>query len=1825
MLLAQACASESDVLTNVAPDIAYAYDELGRLRAVSDGDGETAVYGYDEVGNLMGVERYPSHDVSVIELSPARAEPGARVTVLGTGFDRKAGRNTVAFGEAEAEVLHATPVELRVVVPDDVSSGPAPVKVTAGGEAAEAADEFEIVGGRVPVIDEVSPEVVAPGDEIVVRGRGFTGDRLLDQVFLQGGEAGGSGEVDGSGADVPSGGGTYLTVVSSSESEIRAMVPPVAVSGQLSVATPSGTGSADGVMYVVPPVERPSVSSFLAGVPAEGELELLGPDDVGDWSTAELGKPTALEIPAGRLGLVSFAGRARTRVVLDLPGEGLDCADVDVGLVAPGGLALGVEGIEDELAAWCGGGEDEAAMLPWDGSYTLVIEPSDGASGRASVELGEVGTEPVPERLSAGALAEKAQELEDLLGEPVETMTDAGPSAPSGGPVDGVERFGVDLSTGMLRVSETDLVVDDVVPVELTRGYRPVYGTLAPQESAGAFGLGSDLSFAMELDVSQAVQSATLELADGMSIPYRRVSDGTGRDDALLEHRGTPTPFHGSTIVWNGWGWDLSLEDGSALSFIGSGSGYLVAIADAHGNRVVVEHDVRRDQLGRLSTGKASTVYGPAGRWMSFAYDDEGRIVEVSNHLGDTLSYRYERPQGLTTGEDIFLQNHGLVAGVEYRDAGSELLGEVTYGYDDHNRLASAGGAGGELLRIDYDDEGRVSRQTLTDGTEFTFEYESETVRVDHPIEEEGTVETERVTRADVTDPTGALRRVDFDDGHWVTDTWAAGGDSEQTLTAEHDPDTGFITGLTDPGDLETSYRYDADGNLVSVLEASENGEAETIFDWDRFDLVTTTGPDGLATRFGYDDSGSLTNETWPGDLETAYSYDPGGRVASVTDPAGATTGVGYELAHRVTVTAGSDNDSLSGSNEPASFSEYYDAAGRLAAATDTNGGITQYRYDAWDQLVSVTDPAGSEIAFDYDSDGNLTSLTDEAGNATAYVYDEAGNLTRRTDPAGAVDEYSYDEAGRLVAYTDRRGIRTTYHYDTLSRLIRVVYGVTADGEPESAISYAYDASGRLIQVEDTAYGTVTLAYDDLGRLVSETTAAGEVAYSYDTAGRRTAMTLPDGTETTYDYDDAGRLVAIAQGDVSMETSRDDRGRVEQLDLPNGITASYTYDQLSQLLRIDYGSLGALRYDYDTTGQQTGVSGDLAETELPDLPTEEPAYGPGNEATTWNGKELVYDEAGNLGDDGTNTYTWDARGQLTAIEGGTEASFSYDPFGRRVETTFGGETTSYLYDGQNIAQATGDDGTFTYLTGLALDEVYGRTDGEGETITYVTDAQGSVIGLAGPGGRLATSYTYTPHGERTVEGDADPNTLGFTGREHDPSGLIYYRARYYSPDLGRFISEDPIGFEAGDTNLYRYVLGDPVNLTDPEGLQPAEVAGIAVCVATAWYIMEEAFEQHDRMQEAGQDLIDGRISREEHLLILDSVENRLLELLNMFFVICGGAMELASWIGVGSAVGVFGRRLAQGALNRLPSRFPGLRPKPGLRPGGAPTPRPTPSPGTPGPKPTPPGTRPTGGLRPGESPRGPGARPGRTPHGAPCSFSADTDVLLADGSTEDISDIQPGDMVYAADPITGEQGARRVTDTWVHTDTIIDLHTTAGDITTTEDHPFWNHSEGEWQPADDLSIGDQLLTATGDTLTVLGINPASAHQSPAYTLTVADLHTFHVTVGATGHEVLVHNQCGSPPPNRTPSGAGRSGALREAKRDAGVPVTQQPTRVRPNLDRRGRPQPGRVYEYEVPAPGGGKRTVQIRDDAGGHYYGPGDPQNRGPHFNVEDTNWHYDY
>jgi len=212
-------------------------------------------------------------------------------------------------------------------------------------------------------------------------------------------------------------------------------------------------------------------------------------------------------------------------------------------------------------------------------------------------------------------------------------------------------------------------------------------------------------------------------------------------------------------------------------------------------------------------------------------------------------------------------------------------------------------------------------------------------------------------------------------------------------------------------------------------------------------------------------------------------------------------------------------------------------------------------------------------------------------------------------------------------------------------------------------------------------------------------------------------------------------------------------------------------------------------------------------------------YNAGNQLTQFGSSNFTYDANGNMTGDGVNTYTWDARNHLASITGTVSANFQYDPFGRRVTKMLGG-TTQYLYDGVNpVEELSGGTPSANLLTGLAADEYFQRADSSGPA-NFLTEALGSTIAVTGASGNTLVQYTYEPFGNTTIAGSS-ANPYQYAGRENDGTGLYFYRARFYSPTTGRFISEDPIGLEGG-VNFYSYVGNEPTGFSDPFGLCPKQ-------------------------------------------------------------------------------------------------------------------------------------------------------------------------------------------------------------------------------------------------------------------------------------------------------------------------------------------------------------------------------------------------------------------
>ena len=942
-----------------------------------------------------------------------------------------------------------------------------------------------------------------------------------------------------------------------------------------------------------------------------------------------------------------------------------------------------------------------------------------------------------------------------------------GEGPPPGG--EAVDGDPVDLYTGLFVLEQADMVLPDVIPIVLSRVYRPRDST------SRVFGRGSMHPYNLYLVGDNAnFTYAELMLADGGRIRYERISPGNTYFTTVMEHTATPTGFYKSRLTWNGNGWDIKLPDGTVLVF--GDRAPLQLIRDRYGN------ELRLTRQGGAS-GNITKITSPNGRWIDLTYDASLRITLAKDNIGRTVGYTYD-----ASGRLWKVTNH---------------LGEVTeYTYDTSHRMLTIKDARGILyLTNEYDADGRVIRQTLADNNTYQFAY---------TLDGNG-----KVTQTEVTNPRSIVRRVTFNaSGYTLSDTFAVGSPEQQTYTYERQSGTNFLLSVTDPLSRRAAYAYDSMGNVTSATWLDGTPQAVTTsytYEPTFNHPASITDPLNHTTSFAYNSKGDMVSITDPLNNQDTFTYNGQGQLLTATTPDMKTVQFTYDQGDLVAVTDPLGNTAT----------QFIDAAGRVLSVTNPIGQTVRFDYDAVNRPLSVTDPLAGVTSFTYNASHNLRSVTDARNNTIGYDYNNMDRLISRTDPLLHNDTYVYDAAGNITQVTDRKNQVTTYAYDGLDRLSQVTF---ADS---STISYTYDAANRLTQIVDSVSGAITFGYDNFDRLTSETTPQGTVSYTYDAAGRQTSMTVAGQSAVQYTYDNADRLTQVGQGAASVTFTYDNASRLATQTLPNGVVTEYGIDGAARLTSMTYkkagSTLGDVTYRYNAAGQQIAMGGSMARTGLPQA-LSSPSYNAANQLTGHNGQTLTYDLNGNLTGDGTNTYVWNARDQLVSISGpGLSASFNYDALGRRKAKTVNGATTSHLYNGDNITQEqAGGSATANIVTG-GLDQLFQRTDASGTT-SPLLDALGSIIALTDSSGAVQTSYTYEPYGKTTVTGTSSSNPSQYTGRDNDQTGLYYYRARYYSPSLHRFICEDPIGI-AGGINLYSYAGNNPVSFSDPYGLSFTDFIG----------------------------------------------------------------------------------------------------------------------------------------------------------------------------------------------------------------------------------------------------------------------------------------------------------------------------------------------------------------------------------------------------------------
>jgi RHS repeat-associated protein len=954
--------------------------------------------------------------------------------------------------------------------------------------------------------------------------------------------------------------------------------------------------------------------------------------------------------------------------------------------------------------------------------------------------------------------------------------------APASGPTDGSsDGDPVDLGTGLFVYNKTDLVLPDVLPITLSRTYRQ------SDSIERSFGKGMTNPY----DIYMSGNTATIGeiiLPDGGRIRFDVVSQQQWPYTYICTT--SPTRFYKATMTLvpeggpNG-AWQVTLTDGTVYQFgikvlFGDIFGPhhsitgLTSIKDRYGNKLIIT----RDNDFRLSR-----VTSPNGRWVQFSYSDSSkRIAQATDNTGRSIGYTYDANGRLWKVTDA--------------------KGGVTeYLYDSSDRMLTIKNPRNIVyLTNQYDAaSGRITQQTLADDGIYQFAY---------TVNGQG-----KITQTDVTDPRTHVRRTTFNaDSFSTSDIFALGTAKQQTYTYERQAGSNFMLSVLDPLNRRTAMTYDTLGNVTSVTRLAGTEDAvttdityEPVFN----EIATITDPLDHTTTFDYDANGLLESLTGPLNNETSFTYNPAGQMLTATDPLDRTVQFAYDAGDLVSVTDALDR----------TVTRYVDAAGRVIRSTNALGETTRYEFDAVNQPSQVTNASGGITAISHDANGNILSFTDARNGVTSYVYDEMDRVVTKRDPLLHDESYEYDANGNLAQVTDRKNQVTTFAYDALDRVTQVSY---ADS---STVAYTYDSVSRITQVVDSVGGTTTFGYDNLDRLTSRATAQGNITYSYDDGGRLTSMTVAGQPTVNYTYDNGDRLTQITQGTQTVTIAYDDIGRRTSLTLPNSLVTEYGYDLASHLTSLTYkhngNVLGNLTYDYDAAGRRTKMAGSFARSVSPQ-PVTSATYNAANQQLTFDGRTLTYDLNGNLTSDGENTYTWDARDRLAQVNGPElNASFQFGAAVGRNSKTVNGVSTSFLHSGDTVVQEQSSQSGTTNIVSGGIDEMFWRSD-SGGVYSPLLDGLGSSLSLVDASGAIQTEYSYGAFGQAASSGASANNSSQYTGRDNEGAGLQYNRARYYSPALQRFISEDPIGLLGGD-NQYAYVGNDPISFNDPSGLQDGPV------------------------------------------------------------------------------------------------------------------------------------------------------------------------------------------------------------------------------------------------------------------------------------------------------------------------------------------------------------------------------------------------------------------
>jgi RHS repeat-associated protein len=983
---------------------------------------------------------------------------------------------------------------------------------------------------------------------------------------------------------------------------------------------------------------------------------------------------------------------------------------------------------------------------------------------------------------------------------------------------------------GSLYIADSNYGVFDYIRGQYVRRVRPD-GIITTVAGSAIWGDGGDGGSATQARFGSIEGVAVgpdnnLYISDNYFMRLRRVGaplPGISVNDLVIASEGANEIY-----VFDGGGRHLrtlnALTAAVHYQFIYDNVGRLIQISDGYGKRITIERD---------AAGNPTAIIAPFGQRTSLSVDAHGYLISLTNPAGDSIHLTYHG--------DGLLSSLADPRGNTYR-----------FNYDAFGRLLrDEDPAGGfKALASIEDRNSSTTRLTTALGRTTTYLVERQStgsmrrVKIDpsglQSATEIGTDGGRRITHADGT----VMSLIAGPDPRFGTQAPVA---QNFTLTTPSGL-TSIIreartATLTNPLDL---LRLSSATSTVTVngrpYTSTFNAASMTTTNYTPMgrQMVSTLDAQGKVVeqrlagleplRFAYNAAGQPITVT-QGSRHTSFAYNTYGRLATITDPLSHTVGFEYDTVGRVTRQVLVDGREVQLS---------YDANGNVISITPPGRPSHAFTYSAIDLEEAYLPPevdAGPRLTRStYNVDHQLVQMARPDGTTVDLGYDGGGRLSTLTFPRGQIAFGYHPSTGNLATITDSDGVTLSYDYDG-SLLTRE----TRSGAISGSIQYTYDNNFRLTSQQVNSEPPVTFQYDLDGLLTN----AGPLVISRDAYnGLITGSTLGNSAETRgyNSYGELSSYKATSSGNniFTAQYTRDLLGRITQkIETVEGQTNtySYAYDVAGRLIEVRRNGGPIATYAYDSNGNRlsyTSSNGSL--TGSYDAQDRLIQYGATTYTYTANG-ELQRKVTSSQ----TTTYEYEMLGHLRAVTlaDGAQVEYVIDGRNRRVGKKVNGVLVQgFLYDG-DLRPAAELDGSaqitarFIYGTRGHVPDYMVKG---GHTYRLITDHLGSPrLVIDTVTGHIVQRLHYDSFGQVIFDDNPGFQPFGFAGGLYDPdTRLTRFGARDYDAEIGRWTAKDPIRFAGGDTNLYGYVLNDPVNWIDPTGLFLDTVAD-AVSIAYDLY------------------------------------------------------------------------------------------------------------------------------------------------------------------------------------------------------------------------------------------------------------------------------------------------------------------------------------------------------------------------------------------------------